>query len=121
MRDRGLKGVNMRDDMNIAARKKLGKENWSWCESESITGGILLTGSETHQTNGKTKWKPRKECDKVLLTMEDLEAVASEYESNTGNCHRCMGEKQEVFGWNIETGTKKRTCTRCGGTGIAPQ
>lgn len=43
------------------------------------------------------------------------------WEAETGNCFRCNGSGQESLGWSKAEGPRYRQCSRCGGTGKAPQ
>lgn len=107
----------MIDIISLAARRKLGATNkWHWANSEAITGGLLVKGSETSiGKSGKTIWA--KPLISVLITREDLDNEKKIYEKDTGKCFSCQGTGEETYGHSVVTGPMKRPCKKCGSTG----
>lgn len=110
------------------ARRKLGVgADWRWCKSEVIGvyghGDFLLTGGVPRQLKsgprkGKNTWAGAK-LDRCVVTKAEIVAEQIAYESTTGACHRCLGEKQAIQSMS-QDGTTYRECSRCAGTGKAP-
>jgi hypothetical protein len=106
--------------ISVAAYKKIvNQSSFMFFRSECITGGFLLTGATSSRTFSKGKRKGRPcfdgEKQKVLVTKEEVKKAEEEYESSTGNCSRCLGEKKEAVSWHKDTGNKYITCTKCNG------
>lgn len=47
----------------------------------------------------------------------EVEAEIARYIEATGNCPNCFGTKEEFLSWSVAEGTKRRTCSVCGGSG----
>lgn len=104
--------------ISVAAYKKFeAKPTFLFFRSERITGGFLITGatSSRNYKSGKRKGRPCFDGPKVqvLVTEEEVTKAEEDYEAETGNCYRCLGEGKTAFSWNIETGTKYKDCERC--------
>lgn len=102
-----------------AAARKIGIEGWKPCIFEMVEGGMLITGGIPKDVNGKKKWPPVKQMDRLILTREEVDAEELRYEAETGNCHVCYGSGQQATGWNRETGVRTRECPKCNGIGRA--
>lgn len=74
--------------------------------------------------DGRVAWKygDPKSRKKVEFTFPDHDQWTLAWEQKTGKCRQCATDNpgQEFVGWNHITGTKYKTCTRCGGTGTKP-
>lgn len=110
----------------IIARRKLsvGPE-WRWCnlqaigpDATKIEGGVPKMRTRGPR-KGSYSWRGIK-LDVCVVTDAEMRAEKRDYESFTGNCHHCLGEKQTVAGVSRENGTTYMTCNRCKGTGLAP-
>lgn len=66
----------------------------------------------------KGEWKWSKEHVSVLVPMADTDKLANEYELATGLCKECDAG-QRWCGWGVDTGSRFRSCDRCGATGKA--
>lgn len=112
------------------ARRKLGAgPDWQWCKSEVIGayghGDFLLSGGvprilKSGPRKGRGTWAGIT-LDRCVVTQSEIAAEQRAYEASTGTCHRCLGEKQTIHGVSSTNGTTYRVCSRCMGTGLAPQ
>jgi hypothetical protein len=115
---------SINDVMDIAA-KKSGVKGWiaySWerCGPDSIvTGGVPVGAYKSGPRKGEPRF--RGPGNKIVVSRAEMEATAAAYESETGNCWNCYGTGQLPVGWNKADGMSHGTCTRCGGSGIAPE
>lgn len=106
--------------------KKLGNpEGYSFFRFERIgpDANKLTAGREGVHEKGRRKgqacWlKPYLE---VIVTDAEKEAAERAYESETGRCHGCRGDGEEIAGWSQENGLRMRLCHRCHGSGKAPE
>jgi len=109
----------MIDWMNETAKTKFNlPNNWRWCRSEAIPGGLLLEGNTTHiNRNNKTVWG--KPLQKFIITDEDIKKCKINYEKETGKCSICEGTGQHNYGWHHIKGPIFKLCEECNGTGIS--
>jgi hypothetical protein len=81
-----------------------------------MIGGMLVKGSATTINSvGKTIWSSP--IQRVCITSADLYNEKVLYEIETGNCCLCQGSGEEIYGYSINVGTKKRPCPKCNATG----
>lgn len=110
---------------NQIARKKLKETaDWEFCIVKALdSGDILVKGCiprllKSGKRKGEKKWdSPLKTC---VVTKAESQDAENNFEVTTGSCHKCGGEKQVFYSWDINTGSKYKECPRCKGTGQAP-
>jgi hypothetical protein len=124
--------VETPDVYNLAAQRLKGMpEDWQWFSIESkespfgrftqVTGAVPVGFYSRGPRKGRTKWPANKDCQVFQFTPAQLDDVMLAWEAETGNCFTCGGDGQEQFGWSKAEGRRYRQCSRCGGTGKAPQ
>ena len=120
------------DIYNLAAQRLKGVPvDWQWVSIESkqspfgrftqVTGAVPVGFYSRGPRKGRAKWPARKDCQVFRFTPAQLEEAMLAWEAETGNCSTCGGDGQEQFGWSKAEGKRYRQCSRCGGTGKAPQ
>jgi hypothetical protein len=81
-----------------------------------LEGGIvpLITRGPNQ---GKPNWKKRTDVQRFIVRVEEIKTIDAAYERETSKCSRCMGEGDVVWSWSKAEGSKRRPCSKCGGTG----
>lgn len=106
--------------LESAAIRAVGIEGWEPCIFESVHNGLLIRGGiPTVSKSGKKKWPTQKNMEIVVITDADVKAEYARYETETGNCGDCYGERKRVIGWNYITGNRFAPCAKCKETGKA--
>jgi hypothetical protein len=107
------------DAMALAESKK--PTGWKAFRWQQADGGHIVTGAIPIGTyrSGPRKGRPKypKDSQIVVVTTEELNAKAKEYEKETGNCWECKGTGLVFVGWSKAEGSKRNTCPRCSGVG----
>lgn len=81
---------------------------------------IIQGGVPRFIARGKNKGaKTWRGCEIMRVVISGAEIIAEEkaFAEHTGNCPRCMGDGQVLQSWSRETGTVKKPCSSCCGTG----
>lgn len=115
------------------AREKVGMPQdwqvWSYevLDHESDDSTMKITGAIAPiVTRGKRKglknWRKKDKATirNAYIRESEHDEWLSVWESKTGNCHKCQGTGEMWAGWSAKDGTRYRTCTRCSGSGSAP-
>lgn len=118
-----MKEVNVQGLLERIAKRRSESPGFEICmmrvrkdrESFEVEGAVPRILTRGPRQGEKTWWNTHRQ--RFVVTIEQLDAEATAYESETGNCARCFG-KGEVFArWHHETGTTYRPCPSCGATG----
>ena len=120
------------DVYNLAAQRFKGMPvDWQWFSIQSkespygrfvqVTGAVPVGFYSQGPRKGRPKWPINKDCQIFQFTPAQLDEVFFAWEAQTGDCFKCGGSGQESFGWSKAEGKRYRQCSRCGGTGKAPQ
>ena len=119
---------SIQDIMNVAA-EKVSIEGWQGYSWDRLDGGdSLVVGCVPDGvfSRGPRKGQPRFNkpvsgtTKKIAVSYTEMQAAAERYEKETGNCWHCKGTGEGFKGWHHETGEKRDTCPKCGGTTVAP-
>lgn len=118
----------MIDLVQMAAEKKGVKAGWRWCKISTIGmpedyirvwGSVPIGTIRSGPRKGRPKWPKEKDLETVFIRRKDMDALAEEWERETGVCHICEGSRKQQYGWSKKNGAMFRDCDRCKGTGIA--
>ena len=99
---------------------------WRWCRLDShkkpegfieMQGAIPIGEYKSGPRKGMPKWPSSDRLQTIWIQQSEVEAVAEQWESENGKCHKCEGSGQEWAGWSKGEGRKTRTCQRCKGSG----
>jgi hypothetical protein len=108
------------DVWSTVARAKLGASvAWEWYAIEVLNSArdVLVTGGIPNAgVKGRRKWRGVT-GEKVVVTQSEKDAAELEYESTTGNCRDCFGEKQTLAIFHVDGTRTYRPCHRCNATG----
>lgn len=115
------------DWMNEVAVKKVGgPEGWSYCRWQRIGDGedFVVEGGiprllKAGPRKGEKTWRDVP-TQKTVVTRAEMDAAQLAYEATTGTCGDCGGTREVFARWTKDNGTEMRQCTRCNGTGLAP-
>lgn len=86
-----------------------------------VTGGVPGERYKSGKRKGEVNWAKCTNRGELVITFRDYDERAVRWEHETGNCKTCGGDGQEWSGWSAGEGSRYRECTRCKGTGKAPQ
>ncbi len=85
------------------------------------SGTLVLIGPVSTFTRGprkgERKYGPRRDCETVIVTGEQLKAEVEIFEAETGRCSTCYGNGLSWSGWAVDKGNYFRQCTKCDGSG----
>lgn len=105
----------------LARRKLRVGPDWQACRMEWVGDAMLIEGGVPNPPGPRggtaKRWKGVETC-KTVVTAAEGNAEEARYETETGKCGQCLGEKRERNGWSRDTGTMWVTCRRCKGTGL---
>jgi len=112
--------ITIQDVMDFAA-KKINIPGWKGYIWESTVGGSVITGAVPGgvYSRGKKKGQPRFDGSKttnrckVVVSDDDAERYAKEYEEESGICWNCEGTGKVWAGWSVSEGTKYIPCKKC--------
>lgn len=109
------------DHVDVIALRKIGNPSgWEVVCWEAIDGSdgmlVAMAPVKIGPRGGKKYGKDRK---RTFVSRLEAESELLGYESATGNCGECMGNREVYIGWNRDSGTRVGTCPRCTGTGKA--
>lgn len=118
---------SMQDAIDVAA-KKVGIDGWEGYAWEAADGGSIVRGCvpDGVYSKGPRKGQPKFSnpvCGTektVVVALEELASAAAHHERSTGECWDCKGTGQTWAGWSAADGNRYKTCSRCGGSGSAP-
>ena len=76
---------------------------------------LLLSGKR----KGRRNWKKMDRSTKRrrVVSIQDYEAFAKTWATETGKCPHCLGEAKELESISVDKGTTWRPCSKCKGTG----
>lgn len=103
--------------------RKLGHpQGLQWYRWESIGDAVKLTGCVVTRTysKGPRKGRPVFDGPKLVAIVTDAEMADQEarFERETGKCGWCCGRGDVFHSWNHLTGTARKPCHKCEGTGV---
>lgn len=115
------------DFYNMIAHERGAPSDWHWFELRGVgerpNHAFLVRGGVAPLlTRGKNKghhnWRllDKSTVREFVVTPADLEARTLKWEQETGSCHRCGGDGQELASCGIR-GNTYRDCSRCKATG----
>ena len=55
----------------------------------------------------------------VYIRSDEVDVSKSDHEKETGECSGCLGRGDVAHSWSAANGSKRRTCSRCGGSGAS--
>lgn len=116
-------------DIMQVAEAKTEIPGWIAYEWQAMEGGSIVVGCvpDGVYTRGPRKGTPRldtKGCTHriaMVVALSEMEDRAHKYEAESGRCWNCKGEGKVWSSWSAESGTRFRSCDRCGATGKAPE
>lgn len=87
------------------------------CIYIAVTGAVCEYQYLKGKRKGHTNWHKRDAKTEVTvnLPVADHNAWKLEWEKRTGKCSNCTGTGEVMESWNVNTGTKYRTCPKCKG------
>lgn len=99
---------------------KSGREPTLYIE---VTGAVCEAVFQRGKRKGQVNWGRRyKATEKTaILPIAEHEKWKADWETRTGLCFSCVGEKRVAIGWSQVSGTKYKPCPRCHETGKRPQ
>lgn len=108
-------------------------EGWLWYQISAVGRhpnfqGTMVKGAvptrmiSRGRNKGHPDWRTAdKETEREVFVSESaFDARRARFEAETGKCHACQGDGQEVQSWSAEKGVTYRDCSRCKGSGLAP-
>lgn len=114
------------DHGGAVARRKLGAlpDGWEVGKWRRVGADATIYYGSVATVRVKGKYKGSKKWEKftheVVVTDAEQRTEELRYESATGKCHQCADGK-EWFGWSRTDGNRFRQCSRCAGSGSAPE
>lgn len=113
--------------LSIAQRKAGGSEELKisgWTRIGTGNDFVVRVGVPRALKSGPRKGQLTfrdSKITEVLVSEAELQAEHARYEAATGNCGDCFGNGEVFASWHHIDGTKYRKCSRCHGTGKAPE
>jgi hypothetical protein len=104
----------------VAIRKANQPEGWEPFEARTLGDEYVVTGSMAHvitkgDRKGQKRWSGRPK--QVFVSKSEISQECLRYESETGNCYKCLGKGKVVISWSSCTGHTYDRCNRCNGKG----
>jgi hypothetical protein len=99
---------------------------WRWCRLDShnkpqgfieMQGAIPIGEYKSGPRKGMPKWPNSDQLQTIWIQESEMNAVAEQWESETGKCHKCDGSGKTVASSHVVHGKTYRECKRCKGSG----
>ena len=93
------------------------------CDKNAVLIGAVAPLKTSGKNKGYPNWARRDRSTErtFVITFAKMAEAMAHHEATTGLCHACHGNGTTFASWNRDTGIKYRHCTRCNGTGNAPE
>lgn len=122
---------NSPDFYNLIARDRGAPEGWRWFDLRVIgerphhvihvKGAVCDAVYKSGRYKGWPNWTKRDRSTEreLVITPAEFDAAIAKWESETGLCHKCGGDGQELASCGVG-GNTYRPCSRCKASGKAP-
>ena len=88
----------------------------------ALTGAIPIGAYSRGPRKGRPKWPPKRDMQRVVITMDEVRETQIQWERENGLCCRCGGSGQTLKSTGVRDGVvfrAYRTCIGCEGSGKA--
>lgn len=118
------------DLLSEQASRLVGLPGWTGYRFECVkpdtilvTGAVCAVPFKSGPRKGTKNWAKRdRSTDRTIaISGESRRAFETQWENETGLCHRCTGTGHRCVGWGEKDGDRYRTCPRCQGSGRKPE